>query len=150
MTTVQSWVGAARSRLVRAGLDPDEAGIDAEVLARNVQLGWDRATYLSRVRMEAPPDFSQGYDAVVGRREKREPVSLITGHREFWGLDFEVTPDVLTPRPETEIARRRRRSPDGRRLRARSDTCTWTSVPGPDVWRSVRGPRNTRVPGDGR
>jgi len=33
----------------------------------------------------------------------REPVALITGHREFWGLEFEVTKDVLVPRPETEL-----------------------------------------------
>src|SRR5689334_20124858 len=34
---------------------------------------------------------------------RREPVSQIVGHREFWGLEFEVTRDVLTPRPETEL-----------------------------------------------
>ena len=33
----------------------------------------------------------------------REPVAFITGHREFWGLDFDVSPDVLVPRPETEL-----------------------------------------------
>ena len=40
---------------------------------------------------------------LVARRAAREPVAYITGHREFWGLDFEVTPDVLIPRPETEL-----------------------------------------------
>ena len=33
----------------------------------------------------------------------REPVAMITGHREFWGLDFQVTPATLVPRPETEM-----------------------------------------------
>jgi release factor glutamine methyltransferase len=46
-------------------------------------------------------------DALVGplidRRSRREPVALITGVREFWGLDMVVTPDVLIPRPETEL-----------------------------------------------
>ena len=102
MTTVQELVGEARVRLVRAGLEPDQAGIDAEVLARNT-LGWDRATYLAEGRVAAPADFLRRYERVLERRERREPVSLITGHREFWGLDFEVTPDVLTPRSETEI-----------------------------------------------
>ena len=102
MTTVRGLVGEARSRLVRAGLEPDQAGIDAEVLARNT-LGWDRAAYLAEGRVTAPSDFLQRYEKVVERRERREPVSLITGYREFWGLEFEVTPDVLTPRPETEI-----------------------------------------------
>tara|TARA_B100000686_G_C16745213_1_gene949028 strand:+ start:261 stop:1124 length:864 start_codon:yes stop_codon:yes gene_type:complete len=39
----------------------------------------------------------------VKRRGKREPVSLITGHEEFWSLDFKVDENVLTPRPETEL-----------------------------------------------
>ena len=34
---------------------------------------------------------------------RREPVAQITGHREFWGLEFEITSDVLVPRPETEL-----------------------------------------------
>jgi len=38
----------------------------------------------------------------VGRRVRREPVAHILGHREFWSLDFKITPDVLIPRPETE------------------------------------------------
>jgi release factor glutamine methyltransferase len=40
---------------------------------------------------------------LILRRAAREPVAMIVGHREFWGLDFEVTPDVLIPRPETEF-----------------------------------------------
>ena len=47
--------------------------------------------------------FDESYDPLVARRAAREPVAYITGHREFWGLDFEVTPDVLIPRPETEL-----------------------------------------------
>src|SRR5205085_11643232 len=40
---------------------------------------------------------------VVERRSRGEPLQYITGHQEFYGLDFEVTPDVLIPRPETEL-----------------------------------------------
>lgn len=102
MTTIRGHVDAARARLVSAGLERQEAAIDAEILARNV-LGWDRTTYLSDGRTEAPGDFPARYQRLLERRAQREPVSLITGSREFWGLDFAVTPDVLTPRPETEI-----------------------------------------------
>ena len=40
---------------------------------------------------------------MIARREKREPIAYIVGHKEFYSLDFEVTPAVLIPRPETEF-----------------------------------------------
>ena len=92
----------ARERLLAGGVPADEAPGDAEVLARHA-LGWD----LTRLRVgrgeAAPPDFADRYDTLIARRLTREPVSHIVGQREFWGLDFEVTRDVLTPRPETEL-----------------------------------------------
>jgi release factor glutamine methyltransferase len=42
------------------------------------------------------------YDTLLARRAVHEPVAYITGHKEFWGLDFEVGPGVLIPRPDTE------------------------------------------------
>ena len=42
------------------------------------------------------------YDEVLGERARGVPAQYITGHQEFWGLDFIVTPAVLIPRPETE------------------------------------------------
>ena len=95
-------VARARESFARAGVAADEAAADAEVLARHV-LGWDRATWLARCREPAPPGFEVRYAPLAGRREKREPVSCITGRREFWGLAFAVGPAVLTPRPETEL-----------------------------------------------
>ena len=100
--TVHDHVTAARERLVRAGVGPERAILDAEVLARYA-LGWDRATYLSNRHAVASSAFENRYAQLVARREQREPVPFITGHREFWGLDFEVTRDVLIPRPETEL-----------------------------------------------
>ena len=50
-----------------------------------------------------PADVGQRFSAFIERRAAREPVAFITGHREFWGLDFDVSRDVLIPRPETEL-----------------------------------------------
>ena len=53
---------------------------------------------------DALPDPVQcAYEGLIARRLCRAPVSHLTGTRVFWGYDFRVTPDVLDPRPETEI-----------------------------------------------
>jgi release factor glutamine methyltransferase len=44
----------------------------------------------------------QNYDALIARRAAHEPIAYITGHKEFWSLDFDVGPGVLVPRPDTE------------------------------------------------
>jgi release factor glutamine methyltransferase len=100
--TLEERIANGRRALVQAGLAGEDAALDAEVLARHV-LGWDRTALLTRGREPASPAFIAEYDRAVSRRAAREPVALITGHREFWGLDFEVTRDVLIPRPETEL-----------------------------------------------
>ena len=100
--TLAERVSEAALRLAEAGIDARDAAFDAEVLARHA-LGWDRATYLARWREPAPADFEQPFEPLVARRCRREPVARITGRREFWGLDFEVTPAVLVPRPESEL-----------------------------------------------
>jgi release factor glutamine methyltransferase len=95
-------VVAARERFLRAGIPPDQAALDAEVLARH-SLGWNRATYLTRRDEPLAPDAATTYEGLVVRRERREPVAYITGSREFWNLEFLVTPAVLIPRPESEF-----------------------------------------------
>jgi release factor glutamine methyltransferase len=102
MASVHERLVEARHVLTRAGIDIDEASLDAEVLARHV-LGWDRAALVARWRESAADQFSTALDILVARRAAREPIAYITGRREFWGMDFEVTPDVLIPRPETEL-----------------------------------------------
>ena len=100
--TISEVVALARQRLSAGGVPAEEAPGDAEVLARHL-LEWDLARYATGLREPAPAGFVDRYDALLARRLRREPVSQIVGHREFWGLDFEVTRDVLTPRPETEF-----------------------------------------------
>jgi release factor glutamine methyltransferase len=92
----------ARSTLVQAGIASEDATLDAEVLARHV-LDCDRATLLTRSHDPLPSAFDRLFQALVARRANREPLAYIVGHREFWGLDFDVTPAVLIPRPETEL-----------------------------------------------
>lgn len=102
MATLAERLAEARAALETAGLSPADAALDAEVLARHL-LGWDRAALLVRARDAEPHAFAQRFAGLVARRAEREPVAQIVGHREFWGLDFEVTRDVLIPRPETEL-----------------------------------------------
>lgn len=90
-----------RGELVAAGVMASAAEVDVDVLARHV-LHWDRATLLVRRREQAPEGLEAALAPLLARRATHEPVAYITGHREFWGLDFEVTADVLVPRPETE------------------------------------------------
>jgi release factor glutamine methyltransferase len=92
----------AREQLIAAGIDADEATLDAELLAREV-LGWDRAKLVAQALDEAPAGFPERYQAVIERRVRREPVAYILGRQEFWGRDFVVRPGVLIPRPETEL-----------------------------------------------
>ncbi len=99
--TVAVAIAEASDTLRRAGLSADEAYGDAEVLARHA-LGWDLTDFALHRNEPARPDFDPAFGELIARRARREPVSQIVGHREFWGLDFEVTRDVLTPRPETE------------------------------------------------
>jgi release factor glutamine methyltransferase len=100
--SIRARVTAARQRLYQAGITADMADLDARLIAQHV-LGWTTERYLTEAHTEAPHGFAAAYDALVGRRGAREPLAYIVGHREFWGLDIEVTPAVLVPRPETEL-----------------------------------------------
>ncbi|HEY2908026.1 MAG TPA: peptide chain release factor N(5)-glutamine methyltransferase [Vicinamibacterales bacterium] len=100
--TIQQRVAAARKRLRDAGIPPDEADLDGRLLAEHV-LGWTPERLLIDERDAETPEFIARYDVLVERRARREPIAYIVGHQEFWGLEFEVAPAVLIPRPETEL-----------------------------------------------
>jgi release factor glutamine methyltransferase len=100
--SIQARVATARQQLREAGITPVESDLDARLLAQQV-LDWTTERYLSDAGGSEPEAFAQAYDALVARRATREPLAYIVGHREFWGLRFEVNPDVLIPRPATEL-----------------------------------------------
>lgn len=102
MSQLHERLAHARRALVDAGIDPAEAAIDVEVLARHA-LNWDRARLLTALRDPMPPGLDPSFESMLRRRLAREPVAYIVGHREFWGHEFAVSPAVLVPRPETEI-----------------------------------------------
>jgi release factor glutamine methyltransferase len=80
----------------------DTARLDAEVLLGSV-LGVDRAGVFSRLTQSLSASQYSEFWRLLQRRAKHEPLQYITGVREFWSLEFRVTPGVLIPRPETEI-----------------------------------------------
>ncbi len=78
------------------------ASLDARILICHV-LGCD-SLYLTVHRDEVmAEDEKNTYFEYISRRRDNEPVSYITGTKEFMSLKFKVTPDVLIPRPDTEI-----------------------------------------------
>ncbi|MEA3358337.1 MAG: peptide chain release factor N(5)-glutamine methyltransferase [Thermodesulfobacteriota bacterium] len=84
-----------------------EKDIENPRLCAEVLLGYQ----LKKTRVDLYLEFDRplnefelnGFRSLIKRRLKREPLQYITGHREFWSLDFLVNPSVLIPRPETEI-----------------------------------------------
>jgi release factor glutamine methyltransferase len=91
----------ARARLAEAGISQAEAAVDIDLYARTI-LGWDKGRLILEQRNGVPERLEPTLSSWVDRRINREPSAYIVGRREFWGLDFAVTPAVLIPRPETE------------------------------------------------
>jgi release factor glutamine methyltransferase len=76
--------------------------LEARILLMHV-LGWRRTELITRDHETLGADALAQFDALSARRAAGEPIAQLTGKREFFGLDFAVTPDVLIPRPETEL-----------------------------------------------
>lgn len=76
--------------------------IEAEVLLAHA-LGKERTQLLAHPNHAVSDVHAEAARALFARRRDGEPVAYIVGHREFYSLDFAVTPDVLIPRPETEL-----------------------------------------------
>ena len=99
-TSIRSAITEGAQALDAAGIN--EARREALSLM-SYALKCDRTFLIAHAENELPESQLQSFRELISRRAKREPLQYITGHQEFFNLDFEVTPDVLIPRPETEI-----------------------------------------------
>lgn len=99
--------GATVEALIRAGVRLLEGRsgsprLDTEILLAHA-LGCTRATLFARRTDLVTKSDADGYFAMIRSRQAGQPVAQLTGAREFWSLNLAVTPDVLAPRPETEL-----------------------------------------------
>jgi release factor glutamine methyltransferase len=99
-TEVSRLIDEGRARLQRVADDPRH---EAEILlgaALGKTRGWILAHPEERI---LDCEATDRYEACVTRRSHGEPVAYVLGEKEFWSLPLQVTPDVLIPRPETEL-----------------------------------------------
>jgi release factor glutamine methyltransferase len=92
----------AWARAVLADGQVDDASLEGEILMRHV-LGMSRAQLYMELDRELSSVQEASLARLIERRRRGEPSAYITGHREFYGLDFHVDPRVLIPRPESEL-----------------------------------------------
>jgi release factor glutamine methyltransferase len=98
--TILSLIRWTDERFKREGLTSPR--LDAEVLLAHL-LEVDRVWLYAHFDQPLQKEELARYRKLIQRRLRHEPVAYIVGQREFWSLPFKVTPEVLIPRPETEI-----------------------------------------------
>ncbi|MEJ8568944.1 peptide chain release factor N(5)-glutamine methyltransferase [Elongatibacter sediminis] len=96
--TIRDLLDLARGKLAAS----DSAGIDAELLLGHA-LEVKRSFLYANPGLDVPARRRSRFLELVRRRQQGEPIAYLIGRRPFWTLDLEVTPDVLIPRPETEL-----------------------------------------------
>jgi len=103
LATVAARLDTAAKQIAGAlGLEKREARLEAQVLA-SCALNVNRAWLIAHDQDVLTPAQADAVKTLVARRAQGEPVAYILGEKEFYGHMFKVTPDVLIPRPETEL-----------------------------------------------
>ncbi|HJW81627.1 MAG TPA: peptide chain release factor N(5)-glutamine methyltransferase [Acidiferrobacterales bacterium] len=97
--TLEQFIQHATHQLAAASPSPR---LDAEVLLMHVT-GLARTALITRAQELLLPENEEQLHELLARRAHGEPIAYLTGKREFWSLELNVTPDVLIPRPETEL-----------------------------------------------
>jgi release factor glutamine methyltransferase len=98
-STIDQIIRQATQQLAASSPSPR---LDAEVLLMHIT-GLARTALITHAQELLLPENEKRLHALLARRAHGEPVAYLTGKREFWSLDLCVTPDVLIPRPETEL-----------------------------------------------
>jgi release factor glutamine methyltransferase len=96
IATALTWAGTELASI------SDSTQLDAEILLAHT-LEVSRSYLLAWPERAITVEQQQRFTAYINRRASAEPLAYITGHREFWSLDIQVTPDTLIPRPDTEV-----------------------------------------------
>lgn len=99
MPAINDALRMAAAQLQAAGVS--QARLDARLLF-SAATGLSHEDIIRNPNAELPAVQAAVYAMMIARRVAREPVSRILGRREFWSLDFEITPDTLDPRPDSE------------------------------------------------
>jgi release factor glutamine methyltransferase len=97
--TIGDILARLESRLVKTSSSP---ALDAQILVAHL-LGQPRSWVLAHPELLLSGGESGELEKSVSQLEAGKPLPYILGHWEFYGLDFDLTPDVLIPRPETEL-----------------------------------------------
>ncbi len=99
MPAIDDALRMAAAQLQAAGVE--QPRMDARLLL-SAAAGLSHEDMIREPDAELPQAEAGKYAAMIARRAAREPVSRILGRREFWSLEFEITPDTLDPRPDSE------------------------------------------------
>jgi release factor glutamine methyltransferase len=97
--TIDQFIQRATATLTASSPSPR---MDAEVLLMHVT-SLARSALITRAQELVSPQSEERLKELLARRARGEPIAYLTGRREFWSLELSVTPDVLIPRPETEL-----------------------------------------------
>lgn len=97
--TTRETLKQAEIKLKRAGIKT--ARLDTVILLEKAT-GESRSYLLANPESKLNPRWWKRFNALVTRRARHEPIAYLVGYKEFYGIDFAVTRDVLIPRPETE------------------------------------------------